>query len=837
MEDDPNKTPPRRPVSLPTHLASSTGPHSTPFRRNPYTNIQFASKTELTKKKRNPVMPLWRQHVSAGFTRVVEVREFLNVHMNGGLPGIEPTEDDISTMETNGNSAHQKLVQAVRRNGHESRLYKPLANYLNALFQHFDAEERPYFADTHSTVFQPLHPTDHDSMPDIAHSLHGDEPDKWRWLETPGVVEAKPKLGDMFDPNNKAVGKSEEARNSLLQLLHNTRRIMMARRSCYTFVVAVFDKHARFFRVDRCGFVVSEKFDWTKETRLFPEFYWRLYKAGGKGVILGDDSTVTIPTKEELLKMSDVLKTLTGENSELQPTRETRPANKQSVVHPDLVDSRWINVMIDNQVRRCLTVGLPIHQSTGMFSRGTRVDRVLLENDPHPKFYVLKDSWLQACRYPEYVFYEIIQNYVKTAPNLDAMSQGLTTCVGKYDLGRADKYADAGHCTITARLRDDGLAGQERLHQRTLTSDVGQHLDELKSMQHVILALRDAVRGHKVACDAGVIHRDVSIGNILKRLEPLLAGFLHDFDVSCLTEQGLAMAKKLFPKLEHGDMDKNLKELTGTYPFLAIDLLEARRNHLPIQHKSKHDLESFFWILIWIVFRHTNHSEPSGVAAASELFDAIDDYTASAVKMRFLDGRITYRNRLVVPENQPLSYLIDALAALVRNSTDLKYANPTIPLTHEAFLSCLDSALAKPNWPENDLLGFKLPSIEKKKENEPSFPAIGVRWAVSTDTGHALPLDDDEVVETPEDPFSVTSTGRSSSSRPATGDSWLKRKRENEPILGDGQLSDDENQAFRAREENLKKRRLELEAEEKALEAAIQAAVEARKARVSTSAS
>ncbi|KAJ7497689.1 hypothetical protein FB451DRAFT_955550, partial [Mycena latifolia] len=49
----------------------------------------------------------------------------------------------------------------------------------------------------------------------------------------------------------------------------------------------------------------------------------------------------------------------------------------------------------------------------------------------------------------------------------------------------------------------------------------------------------------------------------------------------------------------------------GTYPFLAIEVLKHSRDRTAEhRHEVKHDLESFYYLLIWLVLRHTDHQHP-----------------------------------------------------------------------------------------------------------------------------------------------------------------------------------------------------------------------------------
>jgi len=93
----------------------------------------------------------------------------------------------------------------------------------------------------------------------------------------------------------------------------------------------------------------------------------------------------------------------------------------------------------------------------------------------------------------------------------------------------------------------------------------------------------NGIIGHwSLVKDGGIIHRDVSINNIMIANEPRegeLKGFLIDLD----------MAKVI------GSHDSGAMNRTGTMEFMAINVF--RRSE---PHSYRDDLESFFYVLIWI---------------------------------------------------------------------------------------------------------------------------------------------------------------------------------------------------------------------------------------------
>jgi serine/threonine protein kinase len=95
-------------------------------------------------------------------------------------------------------------------------------------------------------------------------------------------------------------------------------------------------------------------------------------------------------------------------------------------------------------------------------------------------------------------------------------------------------------------------------------------------------ALADCVEGHQsLRQKAGLLHRDISIGNLVVRKDG--RGMLIDLDLAAKEERSSA---------------SGAKGRTGTRAFMAIGVLQNR------QHTYTHDLESFFWVLFWICIHY-----------------------------------------------------------------------------------------------------------------------------------------------------------------------------------------------------------------------------------------
>lgn len=112
-----------------------------------------------------------------------------------------------------------------------------------------------------------------------------------------------------------------------------------------------------------------------------------------------------------------------------------------------------------------------------------------------------------------------------------------------------------------------------------------------------------------------ILHRDISVGNIMfsrdNSSSGSVRGVLCDWDLAYDPEDPYATERKQLEKSsestseidrdtivikEHSDEHVGPRYRTGTGPFMAVDLLTP--GDVP-PHLYRHDLESFFYVLVW----------------------------------------------------------------------------------------------------------------------------------------------------------------------------------------------------------------------------------------------
>ncbi|KAI0350427.1 hypothetical protein OH77DRAFT_1431044 [Trametes cingulata] len=121
--------------------------------------------------------------------------------------------------------------------------------------------------------------------------------------------------------------------------------------------------------------------------------------------------------------------------------------------------------------------------------------------------------------------------------------------------------------------------------------------------------------------------------------------------------------------------------------FMAIQLLDPEIEN--IRQDTCHDLESFYWVLLWMVLRHTAYVHIDA-GAWRRAFVHGDDELAVSAKVAWL----VRRKQLDIPDNKPLGALLAAFHKLVSNAVLYEFREDTqVPLTYAAVLRIFEIAL------------------------------------------------------------------------------------------------------------------------------------------------
>ncbi|KAM5544812.1 hypothetical protein V8D89_001710 [Ganoderma adspersum] len=242
----------------------------------------------------------------------------------------------------------------------------------------------------------------------------------------------------------------------------------------------------------------------------------------------------------------------------------------------------------------------------------------------------------------------------------------------------------------------------ERSHVRSVTSTVGRPLTEFKDTRQLCQAVRDAIAAHKTLWDHGrILHRDINPRNILivdaDLCQSQSVGVLHDFHHISMVSGGVGrLASFERDRDDDSDYVRSFQRFDTRY-FLATELLESPDG----RHEVDHDLESFFWVLPWVVLRHTRHtfSVPDEQLGYTALFGAdpatidVDVDVDAEFGTRKRDYLLGFIN-VITWNNGPLEGLLREFRLRCGRSIDEPVAS-RIEMNHDEVLHIFDRALAR----------------------------------------------------------------------------------------------------------------------------------------------
>ncbi|KAK0369743.1 serine threonine-protein kinase sgk2 [Colletotrichum limetticola] len=157
-----------------------------------------------------------------------------------------------------------------------------------------------------------------------------------------------------------------------------------------------------------------------------------------------------------------------------------------------------------------------------------------------------------------------------------------------------------------------------RVHRRIILQDYGKPIYKASSRSALLAALVGCIDGHESLYKAGILHRDISINNLMINEDsgnPSWPAFLIDLDLAIR---------------EPRESASGAKGKTGTRAFMAIGALIGE------QHSFMHDLESFFWVLFWICIHYDGNGKDIGPTE----FDSWN-YESDSKLVRSKKGEVT----------------------------------------------------------------------------------------------------------------------------------------------------------------------------------------------------
>lgn len=306
------------------------------------------------------------------------------------------------------------------------------------------------------------------------------------------------KCQDEHDPFNDSLLRSDGPLLKVLgQLTAYATRILSTQYRTHTFMVFIFGEYARLIRWDRSGAVFTKPIYYNEESHLV-DFFIRYDNTDREA--RGHDITVSPASPEDVERARSIVPELQGAE-------------------------RCLDVMISDDHFIIPPPGSPPHIPVGRWTRASSA-----YDKRRNRRVFLKDSWrvvIEGVK-PEGETYCLLHE--KQVPNIPS-------CPLAGDVG-----SETYHRTRTDEIvRDEKIELHDRgrwkttphRHYRIVLDTIGRKLEDFQCTLEFVQAMYAALRGkmtiflavcppnltyivaHKAAYDIGILHRDISPGNIL----------------------------------------------------------------------------------------------------------------------------------------------------------------------------------------------------------------------------------------------------------------------------------------------------------------------------------
>ncbi|KAI0368951.1 hypothetical protein BV20DRAFT_1021386 [Pilatotrama ljubarskyi] len=417
----------------------------------------------------------------------------------------------------------------------------------------------------------------------------------WSSIEIAIECKMHPTEDDPFDERTVCDEPNAATRRKVLgQILSYMELIFRRQQRTFQFMLLFIGGFVRIIRVDRSGLFATEQIDYRKDGNKLAVFLWRYARLSA--TLRGHDTTAARlePDSAEAQRMRDRVKTVAEDDYVARAFK-------------DLLDEEWawwkLEVPDETNVEksRFFLVTKPHFQAPGVAGRTTR-GHIALEATPGAgdDFVYLKDAWrvvMDGIEKEGVVLEKLRKKEISYVPTL--MCHG--DIVGQETVSQAvwPKYHPGQECKL-----------KRHQHYRLVVKEVGKPLDQFSRGLELVLALWCCITAHAQAYQAGIIHRDISAGNLLLyKGSAGWVGLLNDWELS----------KELEQQMEEGRQP----DRTGTWQFMSAFALNEHTKTIVIQD----ELESFFHVLLYIAVRLLPHNcEDSAVPQF--LYDYFDDFSA-----------------------------------------------------------------------------------------------------------------------------------------------------------------------------------------------------------------
>ncbi|TFK64941.1 hypothetical protein BDN72DRAFT_962878 [Pluteus cervinus] len=546
-------------------------------------------------------------------------------------------------------SHHKQWPHVIKDTTAEHHLYNPLVDIIDAVISWFGIEDRK--ALNTSRVYVP-HERDGIEMLDSSQLGPEEAEQIQKALDAQPVLKTAPDImivgrgGKCFEDEEYPVKpsyaacatvwevklnkNSESFEDQIVQLYVYARQCFYEQRNrdfLHAFLIT--ETEVRLFQFNRALVIHSSRINYHQKPRTFVRMV--LGMIGSNESRLGFDMTVfwtTVQTTDGTKRVRKITLPSSDPND--------KPGTTEDV---PILGPKWIAKDVRGRGTTCWSVE----------QRGARR--------------LVKNLWRIQGRTPEWMFLLHIK-----AKNLKGVAR-------MYSFEDGEEETALKNGSLVDIILTDQEWSMDRIWCRITFIEYGPPLESFKSVLQLLCAFYDATKGHWNLWKCGILHRDVSVNNVLfgrefweasdavgQKIEPGNRGVLIDLDMAIFTKR----------------RESNKSDIrTGTRQFQSIKVL--RGGGWP--HDFLDDLESLFLLLAWI---YLHYRAPRELRQTIPIFlsewDDENPRACANAKVAFMTQFDFHMNQAVSEElGQPILKLLRKLCDLLKTTWTDERAKPCPP--------------------------------------------------------------------------------------------------------------------------------------------------------------
>ncbi|KAI0368991.1 hypothetical protein BV20DRAFT_947040 [Pilatotrama ljubarskyi] len=423
----------------------------------------------------------------------------------------------------------------------------------------------------------------------------GDAPagaDRTDWSRIELSIECKTEHVQ-HDPIEKTTNfhpRSRTRRQVLGQIMSYAVLVFDNQHRTHHFTLIIFGKNARIVRWDRSGAVFSEAFNYVEKPDMLARFLWRFARLSAAQ--RGHDPTATrvLPgtPHHDLILERRLASYMIGEH---KIGEHARVEFEKSTEDPR---SFWC---LEAANRRQFLVGKPHFLADGLAGRGTRGYVAIDLNDRNGPLVYLKDAWRVA--HPRMRQEGDILAYLADSTHGDGV-ENIPTLICHGDVETQITESQRVWRETHPQAAEEDCPMKTHRHYRLVVKEVGLPISEFINGRELVYLILTCIMAHFEAFQKGVLHRDISSGNILIHVKEHVSA---DGKLTRARE-GLLTDWELSKHIDDAEAGPRQPGRTGTWQFLSANALSDRNKKIVVED----EMESFFHLLLYVAIRYLPHN-------------------------------------------------------------------------------------------------------------------------------------------------------------------------------------------------------------------------------------